>query len=153
MLRCVHVKLPDGTIEYLVTNIMEKHLNEIELKELYFLRWGIESKYRELKNRFQIEAFSGLKAINIKQDFYAAMFISNLVSIAKCEADKLVYERTSSQNNFKYQSNRSFLINRIKSQFVRMLMMPSPNLLTRFYDLRPLPKAKLIKECKNLFKR
>jgi hypothetical protein len=46
---CVHVKLPDGTIEYRVTNIMEKQLTKLNLKELYFLHWGIESKYRELK--------------------------------------------------------------------------------------------------------
>lgn len=124
-LKCIHVKLPDGTIEYLVTNILEEHWSESEFKELYFLRWGVESKYRELKNRLQIESFSGLKAINIKQDFYTAMFISNLVSVAKCEADKLVCERVSPRNNHKYQTNRSFLINRIKSLFVKMLMMKS----------------------------
>lgn len=125
MLRCIHVQLPNGTMEYLVTNIMKERLARSEFKELYFLRWGIESKYRELKNRLQLEAFSGLKAVSIKQDFYTVMFISNLASMAKSEADKLVCKQTKSNKNQKYQANRSFLINKIKNLFIKMLMMES----------------------------
>jgi len=30
-------------------------------KELYFLRWGIESRYREIKTFFNLESFNGYK--------------------------------------------------------------------------------------------
>ena len=51
------IELPDGTIEVLVTNIFNKNITLDLFKELYFLRWGVECKYRELKSSIEIEEF------------------------------------------------------------------------------------------------
>ena len=49
-------------------------------KELYFLRQGIETFYDELKNKLKVEYFAGYSKISIQQDFFCAIFISNLQS-------------------------------------------------------------------------
>ena len=53
-LRSVHFLLEDGTTEYLVTNLMPEQMATEKFPDLYRLRWGVESKYRELKNRLEI---------------------------------------------------------------------------------------------------
>ena len=57
-LRVINILLPDNSREYLVTNIISQELQAENFKELYFLRWGIESKYKELKLSFKLESFS-----------------------------------------------------------------------------------------------
>lgn len=56
-------------------------------KELYFLRWRIESKYKEFKSSIEIEEFSGNRQISIKQDFYASIYLSMVTSLIKRDAD------------------------------------------------------------------
>ena len=52
-------------------------------QELYHRRWEIETKYGELKTRMRLENFSGKNPLAIRQDLYAALFISNLSSLIK----------------------------------------------------------------------
>lgn len=82
-LRSLHFILEDGSTEYLVTNLMPEQLEASKFPDLYRLRWGIESKYRELKNRLEIESFNCIKPVGIRQEFFTAMFFANLVSILK----------------------------------------------------------------------
>ena len=60
-----------------------------ELRELYNLRWGIETKFLQLKERLQIENFTSSRTELILQDFYATIVIANLVTTAKYEATLL----------------------------------------------------------------
>ena len=119
-LRSIHFPLEDGKTEYLVTNIMQSKLEYSLFKELYCLRWGVESKYRELKNRLEIEAFNSIKPICIQQEFFAAMFISNLAAILKRNADSCI--SVSNTNKYLYKTNRSYILNRIKSYMVPLLI-------------------------------
>lgn len=64
-----------------------------EFKGLYFKRWGIETKFDELKNKFQIENFSGIKPVIIEQDFYAILLLSNIASIFEQEAQEELKEK------------------------------------------------------------
>lgn len=121
-LRSIHFTLENGKEEYLVTNLMPKQLAKSHFKVLYSLRWGIESKYRELKNRLEIENFNSLKPTCIEQEFYVAMFLSNVAVILKQEADRKISSDASL--NFKkhtYQANRSFILNRTKSIIIILL--------------------------------
>jgi hypothetical protein len=87
-LRFVRVVLKDGTIEVLVTNVL-KHgtLSRGDLKELYYLRWGIETFYGILKTRLGLENFSGYSVEAIQQDFHAAVLLSGLESILTRDAE------------------------------------------------------------------
>ncbi len=60
-LRVVKFMLSEIHQETLVTNVLDEHLTIEKMKELYFLRWAIESKYKELKSILKIENFSGVK--------------------------------------------------------------------------------------------
>ena len=71
--RVLKIKLSEDVTEVLVANIYDKKITTIEFKELYFLRQGVESKYKELKSSIKIEEFSGTKPIAIEQDFYTSM--------------------------------------------------------------------------------
>ena len=81
-IRLVKVILDNGTIEILATSLLdEKKYPSIIFKDLYFLRWSIETNFDRLKNKIQIENFTGLSTLSVLQDYYANMFILNLQSI------------------------------------------------------------------------
>lgn len=119
MLRSIHLLLEDGSTEYLVTNLMPEQMASEKFSELYRLRWGVESKYRELKNRFEIESFNSIKPVSVRQEFFAAMYLSNLAAIIKQAADSLVTVSVNNKHN--YQSNRSYILNRIKCNIILLL--------------------------------
>ena len=118
-LRSIHFRLEDNSTEYLVTNLMSDQMQADDFRLLYRLRWGVESKYRELKNRLEIEAFNCIKPVSIRQEFFAAMFLSNLAAILKKDADSEII--VSAENKHKYQTNRSYILNRIKSNIIFLL--------------------------------
>lgn len=118
-LRSLHFTLEDGSTEYLVTNLMPEQLKASQFSALYQMRWGIESKYRELKNRLEIESFNCIKPIGIRQEFFAAMFLSNLTAILKQAADCQIQK--SSVNKHMYQSSRSYILHRVKYNIVFLL--------------------------------
>ena len=47
--RVVRFKISDDTYESIITNLDESEFNIQDIKELYHLRWEIETSYRELK--------------------------------------------------------------------------------------------------------
>lgn len=121
-LRSIHFLLEDGSTEYLVTNLMPEQIAKENFPDLYQFRWGVESKYRELKNRLEIEAFNSIKPASIQQEFFAAMYLSNLVAVIKSESDSKII--VSINNRHAYQANRSYILNRIKNCIVHLLRSP-----------------------------
>lgn len=103
----------------MVTNLMPEQLETGKFMELYRLRWGVESKYRELKNRLGIEAFSSINPVSIRQDFFAAMYLSNLSAIVKQAADPMIAASVNRRHNC--QSNRGYILNRIKYSIISLL--------------------------------
>jgi len=59
--RVIKVRISDEITEVLLTNIYDTNISPAQFKELYFLRWGVESKYKELKSSLNIEEFSGTR--------------------------------------------------------------------------------------------
>jgi uncharacterized protein YbcI len=142
-LRAIRVTLDDGTKETLVTNIFSRDITLEMFRELYFVRWGIEGKYREFKEWLEIEEFTGARPSSIQQDFYITMLYTNLASILKTEADRLIQEEEpGKKNRYQYQANRSFIINRIKKHLVRMLCEMAD---IRYVLLRIVRRAKKIR--------
>lgn len=119
--RLVKVELPSGEVEILITSLFdsEKYPDSI-FKDLYFLRWGVETFYDELKNKIKAEHFSGYSQHSILQDFYAALFVSNVQSLIVGEInDELAEEFTENKYQYKVNSNLSygFLKDRIITLF------------------------------------
>lgn len=88
-------------------------------QDLYHRRWEIETKYGELKTRMHLENFSGKNPQAIRQDLYAALFISNLSSLIKSFAETDIEEELTNDKH-QYQLNRSFIIGKV-CQYVKHL--------------------------------
>ena len=84
------------------------------------MRWGVEIFYDELKNKIKAEHFSGYTQHSILQDFYAALFVSNVQSLIVGEINEGLAEGQR-ENKFQYKVNTNlsygFLKNRIISLF------------------------------------
>lgn len=122
-LRVLKVILDAGEIETLVTNLTEEELKYEESKDLYFKRWGIETKFDELKNKFRIENFSGVKPLIIEQDFYATLLLSNIASIFEQEAEEELKEVNLKKNlKYEYKINKNILAGKLKNSLIEMLL-------------------------------
>lgn len=71
-LRMVKVSLPGEREEVLITNLPTETFDCQQIAELYHMRWGIETAYETLKDRLQIENFTGTKPI-LLQDIYLSL--------------------------------------------------------------------------------
>jgi hypothetical protein len=94
-------------------------------KELYFLRWNVETFYDELKNKLKIEHFTGYSQISIQQDFLFAIFISNLQSVMVND----LTEELSSQNQDKkydYKVNTNLSYGFLKNRVLELLYKEAP---------------------------
>jgi hypothetical protein len=123
--RVIKVELPDGTIEVLLTNIFDKSITTTLFKELYFLRWGVECKYKELKSSIEIEEFSGTKPIAIEQDFYASIYLSMVASLIKTDADaEIANDNQDKSLKSEYQANRNFILSEVLKKIIAMMIKP-----------------------------
>ena len=126
-IRVIEVILNDGTKEYLATNLFDSHISQQMFRELYFYRWPVETKYKELKSRLAIEEFSGATTTSVLQEFYINVLLSNLSSLIKDQVDEEIQITAKSTNKYRYQANRAFIIGRIKTIV--------PKILCNLFDL------------------
>ena len=121
--RLVRIDLPSGEVEVLMTSLLdsEKYPTKI-FKELYFMRWGVETFYDELKNKLKVGCFTGYSKISILQDFFCAIFISNLQSIIVNDLqEELNIKNHKTKLNYKINGNLSygFLKNRVLELLIK----------------------------------
>jgi IS4 transposase len=94
--RFVRVMLSTGEIEVLVTSLLDSDKYTAQmLKELYHLRWGIETLFGVLKERLRLDNFTGKTVISIKQDFFATLFLVGLESILTQTAELHLFNKSS----------------------------------------------------------
>lgn len=86
--RVVTIPLASGEMEKLFSNITDESVTVEDFKALYHQRWGIETRYRTLKSILEIENFSSANMQLIEQDFYATIFIANLLAVVQNYADE-----------------------------------------------------------------
>ena len=116
--------LPSGITELLLTNLTEEEMSNDELVALYAKRWGAETKYLELKDRLQIDKFSGKSENIVLQDIYATLYISNLVAFISFEADELIKARTAGKGNkHEQKANRTTCISILRRRFVNICLI------------------------------
>jgi hypothetical protein len=126
-MRVIKFELESGIIETLVTNLFDETISVEDFKELYFKRWGIEVKYNEIKNKLQVENFTGKTVIAIEQDFYATMYLTNMVALAKKDANEVIQENSKNKNlKFEYKVNTNVLIGKLKDTLITMLIIKNP---------------------------
>lgn len=89
------IELEDGKKEILCTSLLDNEKYTLEdLKQLYHFRWGIEEAYKLFKVRAEMESFSGMTALSVKQDFYAGIFSMNLCAMMSFPIEQKVREES-----------------------------------------------------------
>jgi len=122
----VRIILSTGETEVLVTSLLDsdKYTTQM-LKELYNLRWGIETYRCVLKERLKIDNFTGKTVAAIKQDFLATLFLTGLESILTQIADLYLFKK-SSPNKLRQTVNNMVSFNAIKNFMVELFYHCSP---------------------------
>jgi len=114
-------------LEILATNLSYEEASDENLAELYCLRWGIESKYKQLKCLLALEAFTGKSKLVVRQDFFATVYLCNILSFACMASDEVIV-----QNNINkrlkniHVTNRAVAISLLKYEFVKIIIDDSP---------------------------
>lgn len=80
--RLLKFTLSNNEPEVVVTSLIDEQVFSIEnIKNIYGLRWGVETFFGKLKSRLNIENFTGKNLNSIKQDIWSTIFLSNLETI------------------------------------------------------------------------
>ncbi len=118
--RLVRVKLNDGSIEVLMTSLLNsKTFKSNTFKELYFKRWGVETYYDELKNKLKVEHFSGYSVNTIQQDFYVAIFVSNIQTLIVNDLEEEINEQNKGRK-LKYKVNTNLSYGFLKDRIIAL---------------------------------
>ena len=121
--RVLRFTLPSGIEEVLITSLYNGKYTIEDFKELYFKRWGIEIKFDELKNRLEIENFTGTTKIAIEQDFYASIYLSNMIELAKQESDEIIKENNKEKDlKHEYKINLNMFVGSLKDKLILMML-------------------------------
>ena len=79
--RIVRFKIADGLYETVLTNLNANEYPPEKLKELYALRWGIETSFRDLKYTIGMLDFHSKKVMCIHQEIYAHLIMYNFAEM------------------------------------------------------------------------
>jgi len=124
-LRIIRLEINETT-EILATNILDSSFTAEDFKELYHLRWGIETAFDHLKNDAELENFSGVTDIAVRQDFYASMYLINLAQGTVFDMEEDFNDaHNSAENKYRYKQNLALTIGKLKPLVVRMVVTPS----------------------------
>lgn len=80
-LRIVRFLLHSGEYELLITNLPPEKFDTEKIKDLYFLRWGIETSFRGLKHNIGLNYFHGKKSGFIMQEIWASLIMFNFCEV------------------------------------------------------------------------
>ena len=100
--RLVRIQLSDGSYECLVTNLPRDKFPPEKLKKLYFLRWGIENAYRDLKYTVDLLHFHGKSAKAVLQEVFCSLIMFNVCAYLCVHANIL---RSSKSTKYQYKVN------------------------------------------------
>ena len=119
--RLVRVELAKST-EVLITNLWEEEGHPTEqFKDLYFMRWGVETNISIQKNILQLESFSGLTVHAVLQDFYATVMMTNLHSILIKDAQQTI-ENTMKHRKYPMKVNKNKSFGKLKVNLVSLFV-------------------------------
>ena len=132
--RVIKVEL-NNVVEVLITNLFSTSFTVEDFKEIYHMRWGIEEKYNDLKNKLEIENFAGNSNIAILQEFYATMFLSNIASMMALDCTEEIEEINKDKDlKYQYKANITQSIAMMRMRLIELLTIKSQKKRERILD-------------------
>lgn len=110
--RVVRFLIDDNRYEAIVTNLPQDEFSSEDIKELYNLRWGIETSFRELKHTLALNKFHSKKVNHIHQEIFAKVIMYNFCSIITMHV-----AHKQKKKKYTYQINFSRAIKECKHFF------------------------------------
>jgi hypothetical protein len=115
------IELKSGKYEYLVTNL--KGFTVGELSELYHLRWNIETEFDVVKNKIGLAGLSGKSDNTLKQDFWAAITLANLLAVFYNQTQRKVQADRQGKNiAHEYKPNVSHVVSILKDHLISLMI-------------------------------
>ena len=133
--RVFNIILDSGEQEILVTNLSEEDLTYDEAGEMYFKRWGIETKFDSLKNNLELENMSGRRVVTTYQDFWAKLDLANTTAALEFATNEVIEKETGNKGNkHKQTTNESRLITKFSDRYIELLANGDPDARTALFD-------------------
>lgn len=79
--RVVRFAISENTYEVIITNLSKDEFSAEKIKEIYHMRWGIETSFRELKYAIGLTSFHSKKTAYIIQEIFARLTMYNFCEI------------------------------------------------------------------------
>ena len=147
-LRFVRIQITDDSFEVLATNLDEKQFPPSVLKELYSMRWGIETSFRNLKYTVGLSAFHSKKSEHIVQEIFARL---TLYSFSELVTSHIAIRKKKRKHIYKINFSvavyacRNFLLGRYAPKAVEAVIsnhiLPYRPNLSKPRSLRNIPPA------------
>ncbi len=137
--RLLKIELDTGEIEILCTSLLDiKKYPYEDFKELYHFRWAEEEAYKLLKNRIEVENFSGKTARAVKQEFFASVFLMTLTAAYAHPVEERVKKEFVEDKDRKYNQkiNRTNAIAKTRDILIGLFIKKDfTNALKSFDDI------------------
>lgn len=122
--RVSSVEVSPDKFEYLISNLDPHTFPVLRLKQLYHLRWDIETSFRHLKHTIGLTHFHSKKAEFVCQEVFARLILYNLCELIAAHA--AVFHRTKSHV---YQLNFSVAVHIVKQALFPLPDIPLPDVI------------------------
>jgi len=146
--RLVKVELETGQIEVLATSLVDdEQVTRAELKQLYGMRWEVETYLDRIKNIFEVERFSGQSVRAIEQDVYGTVFLATFESVLSTRANRELEARSRERGHrHTQQVNRRVSYSAMIDEAVTILLDPGASAekalsrLQKLFTTNPTPR-------------
>ena len=133
-LRLVKFKLKNGNYEIICTSLSRDNFPAEKLKDLYHLRWGIETSFRSLKYSIGLVNFHAKKESSVRQEIYARFLMYNFCARI---ANSVIVEQNG-KRELKYQINFTATIHICFAWLKRQLKLDIRKLIAQYIEpVRP----------------
>lgn len=107
--RLLRIDIGGEEPEVLMTSLLDTGKYPYSVfKDLYHLRWGVESCYRRLKESCAVQAFSAKSVEGVKQDFFGTMFSMSLTALlGKGIEEKINTRNSNHKHSYKMNWNNA----------------------------------------------
>lgn len=124
--RLVRFEIAPGSYETIATSLPREEVSAQQIKELYGMRWGIETSFRELKYSIGLVNLHAKKEESIKQEIFAMLTMYNF-----CERITVaVVIDQSDSRKYDYQVNFTMAIHICRTFFAYKDKAP-PSIIAR----------------------
>jgi len=126
--RVVRFKISEDTYETIITNLDSEKFPPKKIKEIYHLRWNIETSFRELKYAIGLISFHSKKVEHITQEIFARLVMYNFCELITMH---IVIQQKETKHSYQVNFTRAIQVCRYYYKCQSDLFSPDVEALIR----------------------